>query len=98
MQFHDRFRTKARPQVEDAGFRVVRASPSEHDVVSYVLMHAFDSPVQREEEDRFYGGALWREGYREEVLAMIATYKEVVLPGYGGDRRARTLRARDTLE
>ena len=79
-RFHDLFRTKVMPQLADAGIRVVRSAPSEHDDVSYVLMRAFDSLAHRDEqEDRFYGSALWREGHREEVLSMIASYQEVVL-------------------
>ncbi|KJL34560.1 MULTISPECIES: NIPSNAP family protein [Microbacterium] len=78
--FHDLFHTKVMPMLADQGIRVVRYGASEHDDVSYVLMRAFDSTLHRDEqEDRFYGSALWREGYREEVLAMIASYQEVVL-------------------
>lgn len=78
--FHDLFHNKVMPMLADQGIRVVRYGASEHDEVSYVLMRAFDSVDHRDEqEDRFYGSALWREGYRDEVLAMIASYQEVVL-------------------
>jgi len=78
--FHDLFHTRVMPLLAEQGIRVVRYGPSEHDDISYALLRAFESVEHRDEQEgRFYGSALWREGYRDEVLAMIASYQEVVL-------------------
>jgi hypothetical protein len=78
--FHELFASKVMAQLADAGIRVVRYGPSLHDDRSYVLMRAFDSLEQlAEQEERFYGSPRWRDGYREDVLAMIESYQDVVL-------------------
>ena len=68
------------PLLRDAGIRVVRYGPSLHDETSYVLIRAFDSLEQlQEQEDRFYGSDIWRSNYRETVLGMIESWQDIVI-------------------
>ncbi len=79
-QFHQVFEQKVMAQLADVGIQVVRYGPSLHDDLSYVLIRAFASMEElQEQEDRFYGSSLWRDGYRAAVLGMIASYQDVVL-------------------
>jgi hypothetical protein len=81
--FHQVFLEQARPLLTEFGVDVVRGAPSERNEAgeeSYVLLRAFDSLEQREEqEQRFYGSRQWRDGPREPVLSKIESYHTVVL-------------------
>jgi hypothetical protein len=81
--FHQVFLEQARPLLQEFGVDVVRGAPSEQNEVgeeSYVLLRAFDSLEQRDEqEQRFYGSQQWRDGPREPVLSKIESYHTVVL-------------------
>jgi hypothetical protein len=66
--------------LRDAGIRVVRYGPSLHDDTSYVLIRAFDSLTQlQEQEDRFYGSDTWKNTYRETILDMIESWNDIVI-------------------
>lgn len=68
------------PMVERRKIDVVWYGPSAHDSTSYVLIRAFRSLEDRERsEEAFYGGREWREGPRDQVLALIDNYTTVVL-------------------
>ncbi len=59
---------------------VVAHGPSLHDGDTYYVIRRFDSLRQREQsEDAFYGSDDWRKGPREALLALIATYTDIVL-------------------
>ena len=66
--------------LRNAGIRVVHYGPSLHDDVSYVLIRAFNSLEDRQDqEDRFYGSDTWKNGHRETVLGMIESWRDVVI-------------------
>jgi hypothetical protein len=68
------------PMLERHRIDVVGYGPSAHDSTSYVLIRAFKSVEDRERsEEGFYGSREWREGPREQVLALIESYTTVVL-------------------
>ena len=78
--FHRRVVEDVMPLLGRAGMDVVAFGPSPHDENSYFLIRAFDSLAHRESsEDAFYGGASWREGPREAILARIEAYTQFVL-------------------
>jgi hypothetical protein len=59
---------------------VVANGPSLHDENSYYLIRRFDSLSHRQEsENAFYGSDEWRKGPREQILARIESYTEIVL-------------------
>lgn len=59
---------------------VVAYGPSPHDDVSYYLIRAYASLADRQRsEDAFYGSDEWRQGPRDQILALIDSYTTVVL-------------------
>lgn len=79
-EFHRLVTERAMPLLEQARMDVVAFGPSPHDDHSYYLMRAFDDLAHRDaSETAFYGGAPWREGPREAILALIEHYTEFVL-------------------
>jgi hypothetical protein len=63
-----------------ANIDVLAHGPSPHDSTTYFLIRAFDGLEDRQRrEDEFYGGAAWREGPRDQVLALIESYTTIVL-------------------
>src|SRR6266498_1653476 len=79
-EFHRLFLEAAMPLLKRWNLDVVAYGPSLHDQNSYYLMRRFDSLVQRDDsENSFYGSDEWRQGPREQILACIETYSEVVL-------------------
>ncbi len=79
-EFHRLVTERAMPLLEKARMDVVAYGPSPHDDSSYYLMRSFDDLAHREQaEAAFYGGAPWREGPREAILALIESYTEFVI-------------------
>ena len=79
-EFHRLFLEEAHPLLRRWNVDVVAYGPSLHDENTYYLMRGFDSLSQREEsEDSFYGSEAWRKGPREQILALIENYTEIVL-------------------
>lgn len=79
-EFHRLFLEEAMPLLQRWNVDVVGYGPSLHDENSYYLMRRFDSLAQREQsENEFYGSDEWRQGPRENILALIENYSEVVL-------------------
>jgi len=73
-------REQALPLLRDFGMDVVACGPSPHDDDAYYLIRAWRDFAEREaSQDAFYGGAAWREGPREAILALIAHYTSIVL-------------------
>lgn len=63
-----------------ANVDVVTHGPSPHDSTTYYLIRTFDGLEDRQRrEDAFYGSAAWREGPRDQVLALIESYTTIVL-------------------
>ena len=78
--FDDLMRGQALPLLRDFGMDVVACGPSPHDEDSYYLIRAWRDLAEREaSQEAFYGGAAWRQGPREAILALIAQYGSVVL-------------------
>ncbi|HET9939786.1 MAG TPA: NIPSNAP family protein [Candidatus Eisenbacteria bacterium] len=79
-EFHRLVMERAMPLLEQVRMDVVAFGPSPHDDNSYYLIRAFDDPAHRDaSEAAFYGGAPWREGPREAILALIENYAEFVI-------------------
>jgi hypothetical protein len=81
--FHRLVAEQSVPLLERFGINVVRFGPSEQNedgVEEYVLIRAFDSLVERDEQEgRFYGSDEWLHGPREAILGLIESYQTVVL-------------------
>ena len=59
---------------------VIACGPSTHDDESYYLIRAYRDLAERQDsQDAFYGSDEWRQGPREEILAMIESYTSIVL-------------------
>ena len=79
-EFHRLFQEEAFPLLQRWNVDVVASGPSKHDENTYSLLRRFDSLSQREDsEDSFYGSDAWRKGPREQILALIESYTEIVL-------------------
>ena len=79
-RLHALLGTEILPLLSEAGINVVRYGPSLHDETSYVLIRAFESMDQlQEQEDRFYGSDIWKNEYRETVLGMIESWRDIVI-------------------
>jgi hypothetical protein len=76
----NRFSRVAAPMQRRRGIDVVAHGPSPHDGTSYYLIRAYASLADRDQrESAFYGSEEWREGLREDVLALIETYTTIVI-------------------
>ena len=79
-EFHRLVAERAMPLLEEVRMDVVAYGPSPHDDRSYYLIRAFEDLAHRDaSEAAFYGGALWRDGPREAILALIENYAEFVI-------------------
>ena len=79
-EFHRLARDVSLPLLARSGVDVVAHGPSPHDDRSYYLIRAFDSLEHREKaESAFYGSAAWKEGPRDQILALIESYTTIVL-------------------
>ncbi len=79
-KFHRLFLEEAMPLLKRWNVDVVTHGPSLHDENSYYLIRNFESLTQREEsENAFYSSDEWRQGPREQIIACIENYSEVVL-------------------
>ena len=73
-------RERAVPLLRDFGMDVVACGPSPHDADAYTLIRAWHDLADRAaSQDAFYGGAAWREGPREAILALIEQFASTVL-------------------
>ena len=78
-EFHRRYVEKALPLLKRWDFDVVAHGPSLHDENTYFVIRRYDSLAQREQmEDAYYASDDWRKGPREEMLALIASYTDIV--------------------
>ena len=79
-KFHRLFLEEAMPLLNRWNVDVVAYGPSLHDENSYYLMRSFESLTQRDEsENAFYGSDEWKQGPREQIIACIENYSEVVI-------------------
>lgn len=76
----DRVARSVLPMLERYGIRVVACGPSADPDDHYVLIRAFSSAAEREEQlDAFYGSDEWRENHRDSALALIEDYHVVAI-------------------
>jgi len=79
-EFNRLFLEDATPLLERWNVDVVAHGPSLHDETSYYLIRQFDSLSHREEsENAFYGSDEWRKGPREQIIALIESYTDIVI-------------------
>lgn len=79
-EFHRLYIEEALPLLKRWNFDVVAHGASLHDEDSYYVIRRFDSLAQREDmEDAYYASDDWRQGPREEMLALIENYIDIVL-------------------
>lgn len=72
--------TQALPMLKRWQVDVVAFGPSLHDAESYYLIRAYRSLQDlQQSEDAFYGSDEWRNGPREEILALIESFISVVM-------------------
>lgn len=80
-EFDRVFREAALPMLHRFGIHVVGFGASVVDDDRYVLLRAYPSVSQREEQlEVFYGSDEWRESYETYVLSLIERYQTVVIP------------------
>jgi hypothetical protein len=78
-KFHRLFIGEVLSLLKRWNFDVVTHGPSLHDGNSYYVIRRFDSLVQREKmEDAYYASDDWRLGPREQILALIENYTDIV--------------------
>jgi hypothetical protein len=79
-RFHWLMTQQALPMLARWQMDVVACAPSPHDDDSYYLIRAYRDLAERQaSQDAFYGGDEWRQGPREEILALIESYTSIVL-------------------
>ena len=78
-EFHRLYVERALPLLKRLNFDVVAHGPSLHDENTYYVIRRYDSLAQREQmEDAYYASDDWRKGPREEMLALIESYTDIV--------------------
>jgi len=79
-EFERLVREEAVPMLRRWDVDVVAHGPSPHDETTYFLIRAYADLADRQRsQDAFYGSDEWRDGPREQVLALIESYTSVVL-------------------
>jgi hypothetical protein len=80
-EFDRLFRERALPMLERHAIRVVAFGPSIADEDHYVLVRAFESAVERQDQlGVFYGSSEWRETLNDQVMALIESFHVVAIP------------------
>ena len=78
-EFQRLYIEEALPLLKRWNFDVLAHGPSLHDENSYYVIRRFDSLAQREQmEDTYYASDDWRKGPREEMLALMENYTDIV--------------------
>jgi hypothetical protein len=79
-KFHQLIVEQSIPMQKRWNVDVVDFGPSVHDNVSYYLIRRYDSLAHLEQsQDAFYDSDEWRQGPREEIIALIESSTEFVL-------------------
>lgn len=79
-EFQRLYIAEALPLLKLWNFDVVAHGPSLHDKNSYYVIRRFESLAQRDEmEDTYYSSDDWRQGPREQMLALMESYTDIVL-------------------
>lgn len=78
--FHTLMSTRSLPLLRAWGMEVVTFGPSLHEPDHYFLMRAYDDLQHLQaSQEAFYATPAWRDGPREEILALIETHANTVL-------------------
>jgi hypothetical protein len=76
----DRVAHRVLPMLQRYGIRVVACEPSADPDDHYVLIRAFSSAAERDEQlGAFYGSDEWHQNYRDSVLDLIDSYHIVAI-------------------
>ena len=79
-RFHALVTEKSLPLLAKWSVDVLAAGPSLHHGDCYFLIRAYDSLDHRQQsQDQFYSSADWRQGPREDIVALIESDTSVVL-------------------
>lgn len=79
--FNKLFEEKALPMLKRWNIIVVAYGASLHDDDSYFLARSFtDLKTRQQREDAFYSSTEWKNGPREDILALIIDFTTVVIP------------------
>ncbi len=79
-RFDQLMQQQSLPLLRAAGTDVVRAQPSLHTALDYVLIRAYASLAERSASQlAFYASAAWLDGPCEALMACIDSYHTVVL-------------------
>ena len=79
-EFHRLYLNKALPLLKKWKMDVVAFGPSPHDANSYYVIRSFESLEHRQSsEDAYYESSDWRAGPREEMVALIESYIDIVI-------------------
>jgi hypothetical protein len=77
--FQSLYTEEALPLLQRWNFDMVAHGPSLHDGNTYYVIRRFDSLAQRDQmEDAYYTSNDWRKGPREQILALIENYIDIV--------------------
>lgn len=78
--FHRLMMDQVLPMLKRWRVDVVTYGASLHDDDSYHLIRAYASLGERQQsQDAFYGSAEWRQGPREDLLALVEHYASIVM-------------------
>ncbi len=79
-EFHRHYVDRALPLLKKWKMDVVAFGPSPHDENSFYVIRSFESLEHRQvSEDAYYGSSDWREGPREDMVALIESYIDIVI-------------------
>ena len=79
-RFHRLMTQQSLPMLRRWNVDVVACGASPHDDDSYYLIRAYADLAERQaSQDAFYGSDEWRQGPREEILALIDSHTSIVL-------------------
>jgi hypothetical protein len=79
------FESKARPEHEKIGMKILGPFLSVEDANTFFWMRAFPDLKSREPmRDQFYEGKLWKEELEQKLMPMIEKYDVVVVEAKDG--------------
>jgi NIPSNAP protein len=84
-EFLKTFESKARPEHEKIGMKILGPFLSVEDDDTFFWMRAFpDQKTRTRLRDQFYEGKLWKEELEKKLMPMIEKFDVVVVEAKGG--------------
>ncbi len=78
--FHKAAVSSAIPLLREWGADIVAFGPSAHEADTYFLVRAYrDLADLKAKQDAFYGSDAWKQGPREAIVPLVASYLNTVL-------------------